>query len=1462
MNDEPSTPDQDPIEQQLLDLEDNPQATHDATVCNLHKELETLANDLKDPASEDPHEAESACRKAVEKVQTLASRPADTQPRLAADGNSDLKLNQVLGQYQILGKLGEGGMGAVYKALHTKLDKIVALKVLPEEHLKKADAIARFSREMKAVGKIEHPHLVRALDAGEAEGSHYLVMEYMDGIDLSRLLKRHGKLPVPIACELVRQAALGLQAAHQSGMVHRDIKPANLMLARQEFGPPVVKVLDLGLARLADDSGQAETELTTDNQIMGTLDYMAPEQAGSSKGADTRADVYSLGATLFTLLTGHVPFYNPEQQSIIQKLHALANQPLPDIREQRPDVPDDLAKVLEKMLAKEKDLRYAEPGEVAAALAPFAGNADLAPLLEEAKTTTSTPSLGRSTASWAIPSTAPTVYLPKPARRKPALIAAGLLLLLAPLVYLYAGTIIRFATNQGELAIEIDDPNIEVSIIQNGTVIKDKTKDREFTLTALAGQIEVLEKDGIKLTTKKFQLTRGGKTTVTVTLKELADARLPKTQRDRDAAEWVLSLNGRVIVETPQQRQTVTGSSMLPKSPFKLVLVDLQNNYKVKKRNLSYFQSVVNDDDLLHLNGLQHLTELNLAYSGITDKGLEHLTNLPNLAKLDLHFTQLKGLGLSHLTNLKNLEWLSLGGTHITGQGFASLKFLPRLQTLNLGFKPSQVIDKDLAHIKNVKSLTYLNLHETQVSDEGIGQLQELKHLEELRLTKTTVTANGIVKLQRLLPKCRIVWDGGVVAPMPNSAKSPTGKYALTFPNAGDGVTVANAADAERRVAAAVLRRGGTVQVFIDDPADFKQLHVERLEDLPPGEIHVEVVSYSDLDGITDDVLEELSPLDSVLRISLHNTNITDAGLVHLAKLRSLDTINLHGTQVTDAGLRHLADLPHLNGLCLTRTKLVSEGLDGFQRLAQLRHLILGGPMTKSRFLELAQVKHIRRLHLSSQAQVTEADVARFHEKNPYCRVFIDYKLIGADPVRQAAEELRKKGATLTVMLLSEKNGLGEGGYLEIPPDKPFPAKLFAVRAVSFYKSETVKDGDLDPIQAFPNLYHIELSFTNISDKGVEFLKSCLQLGTLGLHKTKITDRSLEVIVELPSLTSLRLVGTNITDAGVAKIVKLKNLIYLEIGSTPIGGPAFRAIAQLPKLKQLAMRGNNVTDEDLAIFAGMQSLQYIGLPETKVTGKGVDEFHKALPHCKIEWNGGVVEPDAFDREVAEWVLSIGGKVDVAMNDAPNASVRFEFGQSLPQAPFTIVTVLLMEKPEFRDEDLKRLLNLKNAWGLMLHSSEITDAELKILSQSKFKGLYLYDTPITDAGIRELVKMEQLDTLNLAGTKITDDALKTLSPHPKLAQLWLSGCAAITDDGIAQLTKLKSLEKLHLENTKLTDKSVDHLATMKSLKILGIEKTKFTAAGVEKLQQALPKCQIEWNGGVVEPATQTSPEPKP
>ncbi|GBD35732.1 Serine/threonine-protein kinase PknB [bacterium HR36] len=302
----------------------------------------------------------------------------------AQQHGTEIQPGQVLGQYRVLARLGQGGMGAVYRAVHVHLDTPVALKILAADRLHNPEMVARFHREMRAVGRIEHPHLVRALDAGQVGNIHYLAMEFVDGLDLSRILRKTGPLPGPEACEIIRQAALGLQAIHAAGLVHRDIKPGNLMLARQPVGPPIVKILDLGLARLADSQvqGAAGVEsLTASNVIVGTLDYMAPEQA-SHQTVDIRADIYSLGATLYALLAGKPPFSGPQYDSLISKLRALAIEDPPSIQTLRPDVPYELALVIERMLAKDPNFRYSTPQEVAVALEPFCTGADLAPLLD------------------------------------------------------------------------------------------------------------------------------------------------------------------------------------------------------------------------------------------------------------------------------------------------------------------------------------------------------------------------------------------------------------------------------------------------------------------------------------------------------------------------------------------------------------------------------------------------------------------------------------------------------------------------------------------------------------------------------------------------------------------------------------------------------------------------------------------------------------------------------------------------------------------------------------------------------------------------------------------------------------------------------------------------------------------------------------------------------------------------
>ncbi len=231
----------------------------------------------------------------------------------------------VIGRYILMERLGQGGMGQVFKAWDNTMSRIVALKVIRKERLGNPDLLKRFRREIQMAAQLSHSNIVIAYDAQLTGEPHYLVMEYVDGIDLARFVEKNGPRPVTQASDFVRQAALGLQHAHEKGLVHRDIKPANLLLAVRDN---TVKVLDMGLARLSQGT-EAETMvagLTQEGTVMGTPDYMAPEQAEDTTTVDTRADIYSLGCTLYFLLAGQVPFAGGTLAQKLRK-HAQADPP-------------------------------------------------------------------------------------------------------------------------------------------------------------------------------------------------------------------------------------------------------------------------------------------------------------------------------------------------------------------------------------------------------------------------------------------------------------------------------------------------------------------------------------------------------------------------------------------------------------------------------------------------------------------------------------------------------------------------------------------------------------------------------------------------------------------------------------------------------------------------------------------------------------------------------------------------------------------------------------------------------------------------------------------------------------------------------------------------------------------------------------------------------------------------------
>ena len=282
-------------------------------------------------------------------------------------GYKSLSPGTAIGSYTIIRLIGLGGMGAVYEAEHRRMRRKVALKMISPSALEHPEALQRFHREAQAMARLEHPNIVTAHDADQVGDINFLVMQYVDGDDLSTMVKNRGALPVDMALSFMVQTARGLEYAHQEGVIHRDIKPSNLIVGSNGL----VKILDMGLARLEESLGEISSvnkNLTQAGNIMGTVDFMAPEQALDAKEADQRADIYSLGCTFYYLLTGQKLY---EGDTIMKRIMAHRFDPVPSLNDARQDIPAGLDAIFQKMVAKSRADRFRSMTELLAAVAPF-----------------------------------------------------------------------------------------------------------------------------------------------------------------------------------------------------------------------------------------------------------------------------------------------------------------------------------------------------------------------------------------------------------------------------------------------------------------------------------------------------------------------------------------------------------------------------------------------------------------------------------------------------------------------------------------------------------------------------------------------------------------------------------------------------------------------------------------------------------------------------------------------------------------------------------------------------------------------------------------------------------------------------------------------------------------------------------------------------------------------------------
>lgn len=471
------------------------------TVASLDTAEDTVVRSLRKSSSRGPADQDAVYEQAIEQVK---SRPPRSAPAGAADA---------VGDYLLLEKLGAGGMGTVFRAVHTRLERTVAIKLLPARRMQDPAAVARFQREMLVVGQLNHPAIVQATDAGESDGVHFLAMEYVEGFDLAEVLARCGPLSIADACALVCQAAIGLAHAHECDIVHRDVKPSNVMLGRDG----AVKILDLGLALVSGVHGACD-ELTTVGQLMGSLDYMAPEQCDSSHDVDARADIHGLSATLYKLLCGSAPYVTEGQASPLQKLKTLATAASPPtLIERSPAIPAELSTIVQRGLERDPADRFASMQELAAALEPWTREADIPALIQRCEANPrNAPSEPRTG------SMVPNRSALKPTSPRKEVdgnrsggswwswVGAGVI---AATLLALAGYVIYLENDAGYLVIECASPDVSVKIMQGDKVYRTlQLEPGQQTTRIRSGQYEIVvdePSDGLRVKDGKFTLYRG-----------------------------------------------------------------------------------------------------------------------------------------------------------------------------------------------------------------------------------------------------------------------------------------------------------------------------------------------------------------------------------------------------------------------------------------------------------------------------------------------------------------------------------------------------------------------------------------------------------------------------------------------------------------------------------------------------------------------------------------------------------------------------------------------------------------------------------------------------------------------------------------------------------------------------------------------------------------------------------------